>query len=184
MEVSVVCSSCLSLRTYFLGKLLYTPFRKCVIPPPMCSHELKLSSPANEVVFSPCFQRMLVLQSDGRVALFFISPDEQSSKDQHGFCQVTLYLKMVATTRCGITGIKLAVMMLPPLQFTTWWSSNTPSPHLVQWRSVARGCVGRGNTIRSVIWVSTDSFRRWLPYQVGQIFMIYCWYVTYSSVEW
>ena len=102
-----------------LGQLLYTPFRKCVIPPPMCSHELKLSSPANEVTFSPCLQRMLVSQSDGRVALFFISLDEQSSKDQHGFSQVVTCPKLVATTRCRITGIKLAVMMLPSLQFTT-----------------------------------------------------------------
>ena len=136
---------------YLLGQLLYTSFRKCVIPPPMCSHELKLSSPANEVIFSPCFQRMLVSQSDGRVSLFCILLDEQSSKDRHGFCQVTTCPKLVATTRCRITGIKLAVVMLPPLQFTTYWSCNTSAPFLVQGGSVARSHMGCGNTVRSIV---------------------------------
>ncbi|XP_065910972.1 putative elongator complex protein 1 isoform X2 [Dysidea avara] len=99
------------------SQLLYTPFRKCVIPPPMCSHELKLSSPANEVTFSPCLQRMLVSQSDGRVALFFISLDEQSSKDQHGFSQVVTCPKLVATTSLPLNGVVIH-------RHLTWYSES------------------------------------------------------------
>lgn len=72
-----------------LGRLLYTTFRKCIIPPPMCSHVITTPvTPAtiNQVTFSPCLKHMLVMLSMGQVLLYCLSQgDTLAVKDQHGF---------------------------------------------------------------------------------------------------
>ena len=72
-----------------LGRLLYTTFRKCIIPPPMCSHIITTPitlATINQVTFSPCLQHMLVMLSMGQALLYCLSQgDTLAAKDQHGF---------------------------------------------------------------------------------------------------
>ncbi|XP_048826491.1 elongator complex protein 1 [Brienomyrus brachyistius] len=54
-------------------KVLVTPFRLCVVPPPMCAYELQLPSPVSQVSFLHESQRtsnMAVLTTDGRVCVY------------------------------------------------------------------------------------------------------------------
>lgn len=66
-----------------LGRLLYTAFRKCVIPPPMSSHILTVPgvmAAINQVTFSPCLQYMLVMSSTAQAALYCLSLDDLPTK--------------------------------------------------------------------------------------------------------
>lgn len=50
-----------------------TTFRQCVVPPPMCSFELQLASPVNQVTFLCQRQRtnqLAALTSDGRISIY------------------------------------------------------------------------------------------------------------------
>lgn len=54
-------------------KVLVTTFRQSVVPPPMCSFELQLTSPANQVTFlsKPLRTNQLaVLASDGQISVY------------------------------------------------------------------------------------------------------------------
>ncbi|XP_061580732.1 elongator complex protein 1 [Cololabis saira] len=54
-------------------KILVTTFRQCVVPPPMCSFELQLSSPVNQVTFLCRPQRtnqLAALTADGQISVF------------------------------------------------------------------------------------------------------------------
>lgn len=54
-------------------KILVTTFRQAVVPPPMCSFELQLPSPVNQVTFLCQPQRtnqLAALTSDGRISVF------------------------------------------------------------------------------------------------------------------
>uniref|UniRef100_A0A8C9U140 Elongator complex protein 1 n=1 Tax=Scleropages formosus TaxID=113540 RepID=A0A8C9U140_SCLFO len=54
-------------------KVLVTPFRRCVIPPPMCAYDLQLPAPVTQVTFHPESSRsneLAVLMADGRLAVF------------------------------------------------------------------------------------------------------------------
>ena len=54
------------------AKILLTPFRYMVVPPPMAAHELLLPSPALMVSFAPSSRcsDFAVLLSDGSIAMF------------------------------------------------------------------------------------------------------------------
>lgn len=50
-----------------------TTFRQCVVPPPMCSFELQLPSPVNQVTFLCRPQRtnqLAALTSDGQISIY------------------------------------------------------------------------------------------------------------------
>lgn len=54
-------------------KILVTTFRQAVVPPPMCSFELRLPSPVNQVTFLCQPQRtnqLAALTSDGQISVF------------------------------------------------------------------------------------------------------------------
>lgn len=54
-------------------KILVTNFRQCVVPPPMCSFELQLASPVNQVTFLCQPQRtnrLAALTSDGQISVY------------------------------------------------------------------------------------------------------------------
>uniref|UniRef100_A0A3Q3F7Y9 Elongator complex protein 1 n=1 Tax=Labrus bergylta TaxID=56723 RepID=A0A3Q3F7Y9_9LABR len=54
-------------------KILMTTFRQCVVPPPMCSFELQMTSPVNQVTFLCRPQRtnqLAALTSDGRISVY------------------------------------------------------------------------------------------------------------------
>uniref|UniRef100_A0A8C4GK70 Elongator complex protein 1 n=1 Tax=Dicentrarchus labrax TaxID=13489 RepID=A0A8C4GK70_DICLA len=54
-------------------KILVTTFRQCVVPPPMCSFELQLASPVNQVTFLCQPQRtnqLAALTSDGQISVY------------------------------------------------------------------------------------------------------------------
>uniref|UniRef100_A0A8C9YC74 Elongator complex protein 1 n=1 Tax=Sander lucioperca TaxID=283035 RepID=A0A8C9YC74_SANLU len=76
-------------------KILVTNFRQCVVPPPMCSFELQLTSPVNQVTFLCQPQRtnqLAALTSDGQISVY----------SQGGFaCLVA----MTAITRMNESGI-------------------------------------------------------------------------------
>lgn len=65
-----------TLFIYFFltpDKVLVTTFRRCVVPPPMCSFELHLPSPVNHVTFLCQPQRtneLAALTSDGQVSIY------------------------------------------------------------------------------------------------------------------
>lgn len=81
-----------------LGQLLYTAFRKCIIPLPMCSHVLTTPAAINQVTFSPCLQYMLVMLSVGHIMLYCLSQDDSSTKDQHSLQVLTSSPKMLNST--------------------------------------------------------------------------------------
>lgn len=66
---------CLELNVchkFFSGRLLMTPFRQLVVPPPMSAYYLQLPAPVNLVSFC-CHGNtddVLVLLDDGRVAVY------------------------------------------------------------------------------------------------------------------
>ena len=92
----------LRVTLLLLGRLLYTSFKKCVIPPPMCSHVLTMpvtTTAINQVIFSPCLQYMLVISSVGRAILYCLAQDGPLIKDQHGFQLLTCCPKLLNSTR-------------------------------------------------------------------------------------
>ena len=57
----------------FSDKILVTTFRQGVVPPPMCSYELQLSSPVNLVSFLCQTQKtnqLAALTADGQLSVF------------------------------------------------------------------------------------------------------------------
>ncbi|KAM6999828.1 elongator complex protein 1 [Tautogolabrus adspersus] len=69
-------------------KILMTTFRQCVVPPPMCSFELQLTSPVNQVTFLCQPQRtnqLAALTSDGRISVYRQDSGEQADKTTNGF---------------------------------------------------------------------------------------------------
>ncbi|XP_065189160.1 putative elongator complex protein 1 [Sycon ciliatum] len=74
------------------GKLLQTPLRRVVVPPPMSHRSIALNSPAAQCAVSPPAQsvptRYAVLLSNGCVGFYSeqqLAPIEQRSKDKCGF---------------------------------------------------------------------------------------------------
>jgi hypothetical protein len=65
-------------------KVLLTPFRHAVVPPPLASFTVQLPSPVNQVTFSPppkCSD-FLVLLASGEVAMF--SYDDVATTSSEG----------------------------------------------------------------------------------------------------
>lgn len=68
-------------------KVLVTTFRQSVVPPPMCSFELQLASPANQVTFlsKPLRTNQLaVLASDGQISVYAEGGSLKMNKNPHG----------------------------------------------------------------------------------------------------
>ena len=68
------------------SKLLLTPFRHTVVPPPMAAHTVQLPSPVNQVAFGPpprC-DDFLVLLASGQVGVFsydvIVTADAEGAK--------------------------------------------------------------------------------------------------------
>ena len=58
--------------TSILAKILMTPMRHMVAPPPMSAYQLQLPCAVNQVVFAtpPISNDLLAILVDGRVAIF------------------------------------------------------------------------------------------------------------------
>ncbi|XP_074530734.1 elongator complex protein 1 [Halichoeres trimaculatus] len=83
-------------------KILVTTFRQCVVPPPMCSFELQLNSPVNQVTFLCQPQRtnqLAAMTSDGQISLYRQDSGEQAEKTTNGFRMVSRPLILQKTFR-------------------------------------------------------------------------------------
>ena len=90
-------------------KVLLTPFRHAVVPPPMSSFTVQLPSPINQVTFSPppkCSD-FLVLLASGEVAVFsyddvamMSSEGGDEMKSPQGFRVLLQPPKLVGTAVC------------------------------------------------------------------------------------
>ncbi|KAK5864320.1 hypothetical protein PBY51_015572 [Eleginops maclovinus] len=92
-------------------KILVTNFRQCVVPPPMCSFELQLPSPVNQVTFLCRPQRtnqLAALTSDGQISLYVQDPGDDSDKTVDGFRRMSRPLVLQKTFR-------VCVLQQPPL---------------------------------------------------------------------
>ncbi|XP_013379508.1 elongator complex protein 1 [Lingula anatina] len=63
------------------SRVLITPFRSMVVPPPMCAYHIQLPEPVDQVVFAqhPHSERMAILMADGRIAIYNFSKEDQDS---------------------------------------------------------------------------------------------------------
>ncbi|KAG7217850.1 hypothetical protein INR49_031498 [Caranx melampygus] len=69
-------------------KILVTTFRQCVVPPPMCSFELQLKSPVNQVTFLCRPERtnqLAAFTADGQISVYSQDSGDQSDKSADGF---------------------------------------------------------------------------------------------------
>ncbi|KAM3867334.1 elongator complex protein 1 [Diretmus argenteus] len=72
-------------------RILVTAFRQCVVPPPMCSYDLQLTSPVNQVTFLCQPQRtnqLAAFTADGQISVFSPDPSDQPGKTADGFRKV------------------------------------------------------------------------------------------------
>ncbi|KAF7658016.1 hypothetical protein LDENG_00019130 [Lucifuga dentata] len=86
-------------------KILVTSFRQCVVPPPMCSLELQLTSPVNQVTFLCQPQKnnqLAALMADGRISVYSQDSAEQASRTADGFRTVSRPLVLQKTFRVEI----------------------------------------------------------------------------------
>ncbi|KAL7395027.1 hypothetical protein ABVT39_009016 [Epinephelus coioides] len=86
-------------------KILVTNFRQCVVPPPMCSFELQLASPVNQVTFLCQPQRtnqLAALTSDGQISVYSqvdLDSGKQADKTADGFRIMSQHLVLQKTFR-------------------------------------------------------------------------------------
>ncbi|GAA6221988.1 elongator complex protein 1 [Lates japonicus] len=69
-------------------KILVTTFRQCVVPPPMCSFELQLKSPVNQVTFLCRPQRtnqLAAFTANGQISVYSQDSGDQADKTADGF---------------------------------------------------------------------------------------------------
>nr|XP_019938997.1 PREDICTED: elongator complex protein 1 [Paralichthys olivaceus] len=81
-------------------KILMTTFRQGIVPPPMCSFELQLKSPANQVTFLCRPQRtnqLAVFTTDGEISVYGQDSGEQTDKTADGFRVVSRPLVLQKT---------------------------------------------------------------------------------------
>ncbi|XP_029917224.1 elongator complex protein 1 [Myripristis murdjan] len=86
-------------------KVLVTTFRQAVVPPPMCSFELQLTSPVNQVSFLCQPQRtnqLAALTADGQVAVFVPAPAAPADQTAAGFRTVSPPLVLQRTYRVSV----------------------------------------------------------------------------------
>lgn len=106
MEVKLI-EMLLDHRCIFLSgiiaKVLLTPFKHQVVPPPMAAQTLTLPCSVNQIAFSPspCCDDMLVLSSDNTITLFKQnkSPCSMKHAEATGFRTITPPLSLVASSR-------------------------------------------------------------------------------------
>ncbi|XP_034038102.1 elongator complex protein 1 [Thalassophryne amazonica] len=83
-------------------KILVTAFRQCVVPPPMCSFELQLTSPVNLVTFLCQPQKtnqLAAFTADGQISIYSQDPGKQTVKTADGFRTVSHSLVLQKTFR-------------------------------------------------------------------------------------
>ncbi|XP_068429727.1 elongator complex protein 1 [Clinocottus analis] len=88
-------------------KILVTNFRQSVVPPPMCSFELQLTSPVNQVTFLCQPQRtnqLAALTSDGQISVYAHDSGEQVDKTSDGFRAMSRPLVLLKTFRVSVQG--------------------------------------------------------------------------------
>uniref|UniRef100_A0A8C4ECN2 Elongator complex protein 1 n=1 Tax=Dicentrarchus labrax TaxID=13489 RepID=A0A8C4ECN2_DICLA len=86
-------------------KILVTTFRQCVVPPPMCSFELQLASPVNQVTFLCQPQRtnqLAALTSDGQISVYSQGGLYNADKPANGFGTVSRPLVLQKTLRVTV----------------------------------------------------------------------------------
>ncbi|XP_044219320.1 elongator complex protein 1 isoform X1 [Thunnus albacares] len=86
-------------------KILVTTFRQCVVPPPMCSFELQLTSPVNQVTFLCKPQRtnqLSAFTADGNISVYGQGSGEQPEKTADGFRTVSSPLVLQKTLRVAV----------------------------------------------------------------------------------
>lgn len=86
-------------------KILVTTFRQCVVPPPMCSFELQLKSPVNQVAFLCQPQRtnqLAAFTADGLISVFTQDSEQQADKEVNGFRTVSRPLVLQKTFRVSV----------------------------------------------------------------------------------
>uniref|UniRef100_UPI003AAE985C elongator complex protein 1 n=2 Tax=Centroberyx gerrardi TaxID=166262 RepID=UPI003AAE985C len=86
-------------------KILVSTFRQCVVPPPMCSFDLQLTSPVNQVTFLCQPQRtnqLAALSADGQVSVYGRDPAEPADKAAGGFRTVSRPLVLQKTFRLAV----------------------------------------------------------------------------------
>ncbi|KAG7519010.1 hypothetical protein JOB18_049640 [Solea senegalensis] len=83
-------------------KILVTTFRRGVVPPPMCSFELQLKSPVNQVTFLCRPQRtnqLAAFTADGRISVYSQDSGDETEKPANGFRIVSRPLVFQKTFR-------------------------------------------------------------------------------------
>nr|XP_015807305.2 elongator complex protein 1 isoform X2 [Nothobranchius furzeri] len=83
-------------------KVLVTTFRQCVVPPPMCSFELQLKSPINQVTFlcrPKGTNQIAAFTANGQISVFSQVSEEQADKTSDGFRVVSQPLVLQKTYR-------------------------------------------------------------------------------------
>uniref|UniRef100_A0A672ZPZ8 Elongator complex protein 1 n=1 Tax=Sphaeramia orbicularis TaxID=375764 RepID=A0A672ZPZ8_9TELE len=86
-------------------KILVTTFRQCVVPPPMCSFELQLKSPVNQVTFLCQPQRtnqLAAFTADGLISIF--SQVRARSLCLLFRCEVEVAGEVISMVHCTQTG--------------------------------------------------------------------------------
>ncbi|KAK2848777.1 hypothetical protein Q5P01_008611 [Channa striata] len=86
-------------------KVLMTTFRQCVVPPPMCSFELQLKSPVNQVTFLCRPQRtnhLAALTADGQISVYKQDSKEEADKTADGFRVFSRPLALQRTFRVAV----------------------------------------------------------------------------------
>ncbi|KAM8909960.1 elongator complex protein 1 isoform 2-T2 [Spinachia spinachia] len=86
-------------------KILVTNFRQCVVPPPMCSFELQLTSPVNQVTFLCQPQRsnrLAALTSDRQISVYVQDSGGQVDKTLDGFCPISRPLVLQKAFRVAV----------------------------------------------------------------------------------
>lgn len=101
-------------------KILVTTFRQCVVPPPMCSFELQLKSPVNQVTFLCRPQgtnQLAALTADGQISVYTQDSGEKADKSADGFGVVSRPLVLQKTFRpTAVRDVPLALRQLLWLQ--------------------------------------------------------------------
>ncbi|KAM9377431.1 elongator complex protein 1 [Pholidichthys leucotaenia] len=101
-------------------RVLVTTFRQSVVPPPMCSFELQLKSPVNEVTFLCRPQgtnQLAALTANGQISVFSQDSGTQTDKTADGFRIVSHPLVLQKTFRLmSLQDFPLALRQLLWLQ--------------------------------------------------------------------
>lgn len=95
-------------------KILVTNFRQCVVPPPMCSFELQLSSPVNQVTFLCQPQRtnqLAALTSDGQISLYVQDLGNDLDQSADGFRRMSRPLVLQKTFRVCVEPLSLQQLL-------------------------------------------------------------------------